>query len=193
MLRAVVMQQSVSHVIFCPSLASSWAHCMQFSASPLNRLKTPFHCCVCVCQSLSCIQLCATLGTVVCQASLSLEFSSQEYWSGQPFPSPWDLPNPGDEPGSPALQANSLPFEAPGEPYSQQRYAKVYSYSGCSHVLVQAWSQFQPTLVLVIGGKLLGRKAMTNLDSGLKSKCIAKPIQCCKVKNKTKQNKNKNI
>ena len=116
MLRAVVMQQSVSHVIFCPSLASSWAHCMQFSASPLNRLKTPFHCCVCVCQSLSCIQLCATLGTVVCQASLSLEFSSQEYWSGQPFPSPWDLPNPGDEPGSPALQANSLPTELQGKP-----------------------------------------------------------------------------
>ena len=38
-------------------------------------------------------------------------FSRQEYWSGQPFPSPEDLPDPGIEPGSPALQADSLPFE----------------------------------------------------------------------------------
>ena len=41
---------------------------------------------------------------------------SQEYWSGWPFPSPEDLPNPGIEPGSPALLAGSLPFEPPGKP-----------------------------------------------------------------------------
>ena len=41
-------------------------------------------------------------------------FSRQEYWRGQPFPSPGDLPNPGSEPGSPALQADSLPSEPPG-------------------------------------------------------------------------------
>ena len=46
--------------------------------------------------------------TVACQAPLSLGFSRQEYWSGLPFPSPGDLPNPGIEPGSPALQADSL-------------------------------------------------------------------------------------
>ena len=40
-----------------------------------------------------------------------MEFSRQEYWSGSPFPSPGDLPNPGIEPGSPALQADSLPTE----------------------------------------------------------------------------------
>ena len=45
--------------------------------------------------------------TVVRQAPLSMEFSKQEYWSGLPFPSPGDLPNPGIEPGSPALQADS--------------------------------------------------------------------------------------
>ena len=40
-----------------------------------------------------------------------MEFSRQEYWSGLPFPSPEELPNPGIEPWSPALQADSLPFE----------------------------------------------------------------------------------
>ena len=44
------------------------------------------------------------------------EFSTQEYWSGVPFPSPGDLPNPGIEPGSPALQADSLLSEPPGKP-----------------------------------------------------------------------------
>ena len=43
-------------------------------------------------------------------------FSRQEYWSGLPFPSPEDLPNPGIEPWSPALQENSLPFELQGRP-----------------------------------------------------------------------------
>ena len=51
----------------------------------------------------------ATPWTVACQAPLSTRFSKQEYWSGLPFPSPGDLPVPGIEPGSPALQADSLP------------------------------------------------------------------------------------
>ena len=42
-----------------------------------------------------------------------MEFSRQEYWSGLPFPSPGALPNPGIEPGSPALQADTLPSEPP--------------------------------------------------------------------------------
>ena len=47
---------------------------------------------------------------VPCQAPLSMGFSRQEYWNGLPFPSPWDLLNPGIEPMSPALQADSLPL-----------------------------------------------------------------------------------
>ena len=43
-------------------------------------------------------------------------FPWQEYWSGLPFPSPGDLPDPGIEPRSPALQADSLPSESPGKP-----------------------------------------------------------------------------
>ena len=55
-------------------------------------------------------QSCPTLGH---QASLSMEFSRQEYWSALPFPSPGDLAKPGIEPGSPALQADALPSEPP--------------------------------------------------------------------------------
>ena len=46
--------------------------------------------------------------------SLSMGFSRQEHWNGLPFPAPGDLPDPGIEPRSPALQADSLPFESPG-------------------------------------------------------------------------------
>ena len=49
------------------------------------------------------------------QAPLSMGFSSQEYWSGSPFPSPGDLPSPGVEPGSPTLQAECLLSEPPGK------------------------------------------------------------------------------
>ena len=49
--------------------------------------------------------------TVANQASLSMKFSRQEYWSGLPFPSPEGLSNPGIEPGSPALQVDALPSE----------------------------------------------------------------------------------
>ena len=60
----------------------------------------------------------ATPWTVVCQASLFMEFSRQEYWSGLPFSYPRDLPNPTIELGSPALQADSLPHELPEWPGS---------------------------------------------------------------------------
>ena len=59
----------------------------------------------------------ATPWTVARQAPLSMGFSRQEYWSGLPFPSPGDLPKPGIESGSPALQADSLPNEPPGKPW----------------------------------------------------------------------------
>ena len=57
----------------------------------------------------------ATPWTIACQAPLSMEFSSQEYWSGLPYPSPGDLPVSGVEPGSPALHADSLSSELPGK------------------------------------------------------------------------------
>ena len=65
-------------------------------------------------KSLSRVRLFAIPWTVVYQASLSMGFSRQEYWSGLPFPSPGDLPDPGIDPRSPALQADALPSEPPG-------------------------------------------------------------------------------
>ena len=62
-------------------------------------------------KSLSHVQLFVTPWTVAPQAPPSMEFSRQEYWSGLPFPSPGDLPDPGTEPGS-----DALPSEPPGNP-----------------------------------------------------------------------------
>ena len=69
-------------------------------------------------KSLSRVRLFASPWTVVYQAPPSMGFSRQEFWSGLPFPSPGDLPYPGIEPRSPALQADALTTEPPGKPQS---------------------------------------------------------------------------
>ena len=71
--------------------------------------------CVWVLNHFSCVRLFATLWTVACQAPLS-RFSRQEYWNGLPWLPPGDLPNPGIEPRSRTLQADSLPSEPQGKP-----------------------------------------------------------------------------
>ena len=65
--------------------------------------------------------------TVARQAPLSMGFSRQEYWSGLPFPSPGDLPNPGIESGFPALQADALSSEPPGKPTNPCTHASTVS------------------------------------------------------------------
>ena len=60
----------------------------------------------------------ATPCTVACQTSLSMEFPRPEYWSGLPFPSPVNLPDPGIKPASPTLQADSLMLSHQGSPFS---------------------------------------------------------------------------
>ena len=56
----------------------------------------------------------------------------QEYWSGLPFPSPGDLPDPGIEPGSPALEADALPSEPPGKPFIRGTDSLILGYSNHS-------------------------------------------------------------
>ena len=81
-------------------------------------------------QSLSHILLFATPWTVAHQAPLSMGFSRQESWSGLPCPPPGDLPDPGIEPESPALQVDSLPLSHQGSP---KHVIKVpYLYKKCN-------------------------------------------------------------
>ena len=98
---------------------------------------------------LSRVQLLATSWITAYQAPLSMEFSRQEYWSGLPFPSPGDLPDPGIEPRSPALQADTLSSEPPGKlagkedtflpntPSCQLRPAKSGTYADKQHLIFE--------------------------------------------------------
>jgi len=85
-----------------------------------NKLKE-----ILVVKSLSHVRLFVTLWTVAHQAPPSMGFSRQEYWNGLPFPSPGDLPNPGIEPKSPTLRADTLTSEPPGKP---KIYIYIYIY-----------------------------------------------------------------
>ena len=77
-------------------------------------------------KSLSRVRLFVTPWTVAYQAPPSMGSSRQECWSGLPFPSPGDLPDPGIKPGSPALQADALPSEPPGKlPYTMKRATQM--------------------------------------------------------------------
>ena len=81
---------------------------------------------------VSCVQLLAPLQTVAYQGPPSMGFSRQEYWSGLPFPSPGDLPDPGIKPSSPTLQADSLLSEPPGNPSIYIKTMNSYDTSNSS-------------------------------------------------------------
>ena len=103
------MSLALPPVIFLPG--DSPAHCSYFcpqEISPRVEMK-----------SLSRVRLFETPWTVAHQGLPSMGFSRQEYWSGLPFPSPGDLPDPRIEPRSPALQADALTSEPPGNPKSK--------------------------------------------------------------------------
>ena len=75
-------------------------------------------------KSLSCVRLFGTPWTIAHQAPPSTEYSRQEYWSGLPFPSPGDLPDPGIEPRCPPLQVDALPSE-PYTPIQNKNLKKI--------------------------------------------------------------------
>ena len=91
---------------------------------------------LCICQSLSHVQLFAILWTIASQAPLSMKFSRQEYWSGLLCPSPRDLPNPGVEPRSPVLQADSLPYELPEKPQYTYTFAIFVCVCVCVFLII---------------------------------------------------------
>ena len=90
---------------------------------------------------LSHVRLFVTLGSVAYQSPPSIEFSRQEYWSGLPFPSPGDPPNPGIEPRSPTLQSDTLLSKLPGkiEPLSE-RYNSVTKSTGFDTSAILPWT-----------------------------------------------------
>ena len=80
-------------------------------------------------KSLSRVWLFATPWTVAYQAPLSMGFSRQEHWSGLPFPSPGDLPDPGIKLGSPAFQIDALTSEPPGKSFFKKRKGIIVFFS----------------------------------------------------------------
>ena len=82
--------------------------------------------CVCVCVLVFHVQLFATPWTVAHQATLSMGFSWQEYWSGLPFPPPGDLPDPRIKPRSLALHVDSLLSEPAGKPHLYNIHAHIH-------------------------------------------------------------------
>ena len=75
-----------------------------------------------------------TLWTVACQAPLSIGFSREEYWSGLPFLSPGDRPDPGIKHEFRKCQADSLPSEPPGEKYAVDSIKKEEKSDICSNM-----------------------------------------------------------
>ena len=115
-----------------------------------------FYCKSKVVRSLSRVRLFATPWTVAYQAPPSMRLSRKEYWSGVPFPSPGDLPNPGIEPRSPAFQADALK-EIVNSPYHHPIYLSVQ----CCHSVVsnslrpQGLQHCQPSLSITNTWSLL--------------------------------------
>ena len=90
-------------------------------------------------KSCSRVWLFVTPWTVAYQAPPSIRFSRQEYWSGLPFPSPGNLPDPEIEPRSPALEAEALTSEPPGKPAILRRQAQSYRFWHMARKWILAW------------------------------------------------------
>ena len=95
--------------------------------------------CVCVCVLPSPVWLFTTPWAVTLQPPLSTEFFRQEYWSGLPFPSPGDLPDPGIEPGSASLKVDSSPSESPGKIHQGRASFRHPIYNKLNVACLQTW------------------------------------------------------
>ena len=97
------------------------------------------HECVCAHAEVVHLFLFSTLWTIARQFPLSMRFSRQEYWSGLPCPSPWNLPKPDIEPSFPTLQADSLPSEPPGKLQSMSGKQEVWAGPGINYCGFSIW------------------------------------------------------
>ena len=101
---------------------------------PLCQYSTPY-----VLSHFSRVWLCDPW-TVAHQAPLSMRFSRQEHWSGLPFSSPGDLPDPGIESGSPTLQTDSLPSEQPGKHICHWFYPDLRGHTHLQKTAHATWN-----------------------------------------------------
>ena len=115
--------QTSLHLIFIASFNRHFFHIFKISLF------------MCVCAQ-SCPILCNPID-LACQASLSMKFSRQKYWSGLPFPSPGYLPDPGIEPRSPVLQADTLTYEPPGNDTGEAAEGRNTFFRNEMQMLVQ--------------------------------------------------------
>ena len=119
-------------------------------------------------KSLSRVGLFATPGTVAYQAPLSIGLSRQQDWSGLPFLSPADLPDPGIKHGSPALQTDALPSEPPGKSYSSICQNSIPQSLIFSIKLLTLKAKFTTTGIIVFLFKMLERKqSLHHNDPGI--------------------------
>ena len=102
----------------------------QVDSLPLSHQGSSLDCVhVCVLSHFSSVWLFATLWTTACEASLSMGFSRQEYWSGLPCPPPGDLPHPGTEPVPPELTGRFFTSVSPGKSLDCVTGFKLFNFS----------------------------------------------------------------
>ena len=119
---------------FLHIFALTWTCLVASSSVPLCT-----GCVLCVHENINhCrVRLLATPWTVAHQTPLSMGFPRQEYWSGLPFPSPGDLPDPGIKPRSPELQTDFLPSEPPGKPWCFNQHKRLVNVSSRVSVITE--------------------------------------------------------
>ena len=125
------------------ALAAAAEHWVEFPLLYSRFLLVTYFICACVLSYFSHVRLFVILWTVAHQAPLSVGFSKQEYWSWLPCPSPGDLPHPGIEPRSPALEVDSLWLAPPGKPtYFIHSISGIYMSIPISQFIPPAFHPF---------------------------------------------------
>ena len=117
----IFTKKQLSHILNNNGFIHLIVYYLLISIIPISEVK-----------SLSRVQLFATPWSVAHQAPPSMEFSRQEEWSGLSFPSPGDLPDPGIEPRSPALLADTLPSVPPGNRGNNTNSEHLLSFEHCA-------------------------------------------------------------
>ena len=133
---ANICEDIICHALLNPDKVSLCSRRPPSDSGPDTRLPPRPRCHVVACiKSFSRVQLFVALQTIARQAPLSVGFSKQEYWRGLPCSPPGDLPNPGIEPESLTLQADSLPSELSGKPSGRLACIRQEPFWGAVDIL----------------------------------------------------------